>query len=94
MEYQVQLRDSEGSWASQATLKNISQGGLYFECETLPQLKRGDLAEFIFNTTPPQFSFIHSPIRAQGVVKRIETRVAGTSNYGVAVQFLSGSVFD
>lgn len=93
MEYQVQLSDSEDGWASQAVLKNISQGGLYFECQGLPQLKRGTIGEFTFNTIPPKYSFINSPIRAQGVVKRIEPRVAGSSNFGVAVQFLSGPLF-
>ncbi len=89
LEYQVQVDGNGDSWASEGVLKNISEGGLYFECETLPQLKRGDLAEFTFNTSPPNFSFINSPIRTQAVVKRIESRVAGKEKFGVAVQFLS-----
>jgi c-di-GMP-binding flagellar brake protein YcgR len=93
MEYQVQFEDAEDSWASKATLKNISQGGLYFECENLPQLKRGSIAEFTFNTIPARYSFINSPIKAEAEVKRIETHVAGTSNFGVAVQFMSGPLF-
>ena len=93
MEFQVQVSDSEDSWESRAVLKNISQGGLYFECETAPQLKRGSVAEFTFTTEPPKYSFINSPIKAQAVVKRIEPRVAGSDNFGVAVQFLSGPLF-
>jgi c-di-GMP-binding flagellar brake protein YcgR len=93
MEFQVQVSDSEDSWESRAVLKNISQGGLYFECETAPQLKRGSIAEFTFTTEPPKYSFINSPIKAQAVVKRIEPRVAGSDNFGVAVQFLSGPLF-
>ena len=93
MEFQVQVSDSEESWESRAVLKNISQGGLYFECETAPQLKRGSVAEFTFTTEPPKYSFINSPIKAQAVVKRIEPRVAGSANFGVAVQFLSGPLF-
>ena len=93
MEFQVQVSDSEESWESRAVLKNISQGGLYFECETAPQLKRGNVGEFTFTTEPPKYSFINSPIKAQAVVKRIEPRVAGTANFGVAVQFLSGPLF-
>ena len=89
LEYQVHLENKEGTWASEGVLKNISQGGLYFECETLPQLKRGDLAEFTFNTDPPHFGFINSPIRTQAVVKRIESQVAGKKKFGVAVQFMS-----
>lgn len=93
MEFQVQVSDSEESWESRAVLKNISQGGLYFECETAPHLKRGSVAEFTFTTEPPKYSFINSPIKAQAVVKRIEPRVAGSDNFGVAVQFLSGPLF-
>lgn len=93
MEYQVQLEEAADSWASKATLKNISHGGLYFECEKLPQLKRGIIGEFTFNTIPPKYSFINSPIKAQGEVKRIELGVAGSANVGVAVQFLSGPLF-
>jgi c-di-GMP-binding flagellar brake protein YcgR len=94
MEFQVQVSDSEESWESRAVLKNISQGGLYFECEgAAPQLKRGSVAEFTFTTEPPKYSFINSPIKAQAVVKRIEPRVAGSDNFGIAVQFLSGPLF-
>jgi hypothetical protein len=89
LEYRVQLDGDGDTWASEGVLKNISQGGLYFECETMPQLKRGDLAEFTFSTNPPNFSFIHSPLRTQAVVKRIESRVAGKEKFGVALQFLS-----
>jgi PilZ domain len=91
MEYQVQFEDS--AWASKATFKNISQGGLYFECENLPQLKRGIVGDFTFNTIPPRYSFINSPIKAQAVVKRIESGLAGSSKFGVAVQFLTGPLF-
>jgi hypothetical protein len=90
MEFQVRAPDSKTSWESRAILKNISHGGLYFECETVPQLKRGNEAEFTFTTTPLKYSFINSPIKAQVVVKRIEPRVAGSCNFGVALQFLSG----
>ena len=93
MEFQVQVSDSEESWESRAVLKNISQGGLYFECETAPQLKRGNVGEFTFTTEPAKYSFINSPIKAQAVVKRIEPRVAGSDNFGIAVQFLYGPLF-
>ncbi len=93
MEFQVKDPDSEESWESRAVLKNISQGGLYFECESVPQLKRGNVADFTFTTTPAKYSFINSPIKAQAVVKRIEPHVAGSTNFGVAVQFISGPLF-
>lgn len=93
MEFQVKVPETDEFWESRAILKNISQGGLYFECETVPQLKRGNIIDFTFITDPPKYSFINSPIKTQAVVKRIEPRVAGTSNFGVAVQFLSNPLF-
>ncbi len=89
MEFQVKIPETEEFWESRAILKNISKGGLYFECETIPQLKRGNVVDFTFITSPPKYSFINSPIKAQALVKRIEPRVAGSANFGVAVQFLS-----
>ncbi len=94
MEFHVQLVDSNQFWESRATLKNISQGGLYFECRTAPQLKRGNVAEFTFTTEPAKFGFVNSPITTQAVVKRIEPRVAGTENFGIALEFLGGPLFD
>jgi hypothetical protein len=89
MECEVHRPDPQQSWESRALLKNISQTGLYFECETAPQLKRGDVAEFIFATTPAKCGFINSPIKTQAVIKRLTHRVAGTFKFGVAVMFLS-----
>jgi PilZ domain len=93
MELQVKIPESDVFWESRAVLKNVSQGGLYFECETVPQVKRGNVVDFTFSTTPPKYSVINSPIKAQALVKRIESRVAGSSNFGVAVQFVSGPLF-
>ena len=89
MEFQVRASDSKTSWESRAILKNISQGGLYFECEAAPQLKRGNVAEFTFTTTPLKYNFFNTPIKTQVVVKRIEPHVVGSCNFGVALQFLS-----
>jgi len=83
MEWEFHMGDSRQSWESQAVLKNISQGGLYFECETAPPLRCGDVGEFTFTTTPAPH------IKTQAVVKRIVPQVAGTSNFGVSVQFIS-----
>lgn len=88
MELQAQLPDSPEAWEGRAVLKNISQGGLYFECETIPHLKRGNVAEITFTTQPPKFSVFNSPIKTQVVVKRIDAGVGGSANFGVAVQFL------
>jgi hypothetical protein len=93
MECEMHSPDTQQSWAGRALLKNISQGGLYFECETAPQLQRGNVAEFIFATTPPKCSFIDSPIKTQVMIRRIDHRLPGAFKFGVAVQFLSGSLF-
>jgi c-di-GMP-binding flagellar brake protein YcgR len=94
MEFHVQVVDSNQFWESRATLKNISKGGLYFECGTAPQLKRGNVAEFTFTTKPANFGFVNSPIKAQAVVKRIEPRVAGTENFGIALEFVGAPLFE
>ena len=93
MEFQAQLSDSEESWESRAVLKNISPDGLYFECEIAPQVKWGSVAEFTFITEPPTCGFINSPIKVHAVVQRIDPPAAGSVNFGVAVQFLSGPLF-
>jgi hypothetical protein len=67
-------------------LKNLSLGGLYFVCETLPFVRRGDIGEFIFkfigDISDPTY------IRAKGQVIRVEHHVSGLTDYGVAVEFL------
>ncbi len=89
MEFEVLVTDSQESWKSHARLKNISKGGLYFECSAPPQIKRGSVAKFTFTTKPPKLAFLNSPIEAEVVVKRIEPHVMGSPNFGVALQFLS-----
>ena len=94
MEFHAQVADSNQFWESRATLNNIGQGGLYFECWTAPRLKRGNVAKFTFTTEPPNFGCVSSPIKAQAVVKRSEFRGAGTENYGVALEFLDTPLFN
>jgi PilZ domain-containing protein len=93
MEVQVQFTNPDGSWQSAAILMNFSLGGLYFECETLPQVKPGNIAEFTFKAIPSQYRDNDSPIRARAVVKRLESLAAGLANFGVAVEFLTGPKF-
>jgi hypothetical protein len=90
MEFEVQMPDSPESWKSRARLKNISKGGLYFECEAPPELKRGSVVKFSFTTKPPKYAFINSPVQAEVMIKRIEPHVMGSGeNFGIALQFLS-----
>jgi hypothetical protein len=87
LEFQVELTNSQESWSSRAMLGNISLGGLYFICESLPFLRQGDIGEFTWNIVGDKV--IPSFIRTRGQVKRIEHHVRGLTDYGVAVEFLS-----
>jgi hypothetical protein len=94
IEYQVSLQDSVDSWSSQAVLKNISLGGLYFVSDGPPSLQPGNVADFVFkflhgNPNP----LITREIRGKGMVKRVVPPNERSPNFGVAVEFLSGPLF-
>ncbi len=82
---------SVDSWSSQAVLKNISRGGLYFTSEAPPSLKHGDIADFIFKFLENQPNpLATNEIRSLGKVKRIEHPSQGSSSFGIVVEFLPG----
>jgi c-di-GMP-binding flagellar brake protein YcgR len=93
-EYQVQLQGSKDTFSNRAVMKDISIGGLYFMSETAPILKPDDIADFIFKFQPDQANpLIPHKIEAKGKVKRIEQPTKESSDFGVALEFLSGPVF-
>jgi len=93
-EYQVQLQGSKDSFSNRAVMKDISIGGLYFMSETAPILQPDDIADFIFIFQPDQANpLIPHKIEAKGKVKRIEQPTKESSDFGVALEFLSGPVF-
>jgi hypothetical protein len=86
MELQVRLQDGQEAWTSDGLLQNLSLGGVYFVCDTLPRLRRGDVGEFILQVGGPGGA---SRLRAAGQVKRVDHHVFGFTSYGIAVEFLS-----
>ena len=93
-EYQVQLQGSKDSFSNRAVMKDISIGGLYFMSETAPILQPDDIADFIFKFQPDHANpLIPHKIEAKGKVKRIEQPTKESSDFGVALEFLSGPVF-
>jgi len=85
MECQVDLQDGQESWSSPGILRNLSLGGAYFVCDSLPQLRRGDVGEFTLQFA----SRGDGLLQARGQVKRVDHHVLGFTAYGVAVEFLS-----
>jgi len=93
-EYQVQLQGSKDSFSNRAVMKDISIGGLYFMSETAPILQPDDIADFIFKFQPDQANpLIPHKIEAKGKVKRIEQPTKESSNFRIALEFLSGPFF-
>jgi len=69
-------------------LKNISLGGLYFECPPPADLKKGQILELSIAASLPSLD-LHgtSHLAARGEVVRLDPPVAGRA-CGVAVRFL------
>jgi len=84
--YQVHLQDSVESSTGKGVLENISQGGMYFSCYPPPWLFKGDIGNFIINTT--SVARYPSRFKALGKVVRIEPLVRQSADFGIAVQFL------
>jgi hypothetical protein len=86
LECRIQLINCQEAWLTPGMLKNISLGGLYFVCETLPFLRQGDVGDFIWNFAGD--NEVCNLIRTRARVKRVEHHVRGLTDYGVAVEFL------
>jgi hypothetical protein len=84
-ECRVRLAERQETWSSPAILRNLSLGGAYFVCDSLPQLRRGDVGEFTLQFA----SRGDGLLQARGQVKRVDHHVLGFTAYGVAVEFLS-----
>ena len=93
-EYVVQLDGSGESRSDWAVLKDISMTGVHFMSETFPQLKPGDVADFIFKFPQSDLNpLLINEIRAKGLIKRIDPPREESAQFGVVVEFLSGPVF-
>ncbi|MGP7988970.1 MAG: PilZ domain-containing protein [Desulfobaccales bacterium] len=93
-EYQAQYQSSEKFFSDLAVMKDISLGGLYFMTETAPMMQPDDIADFIFKFLPEDARpLIPRMIKAKGKVRRIEQPAKESSDFGIALEFLSGPVF-
>jgi hypothetical protein len=91
MQYHVFLPESEESVAGQGVLKNISLGGIFFQCEAPAALKKGRIVDFTLTALPYNSDFpMTGHLRAQGLVVRVEPPPQESSYSGVAVEFLRG----
>ena len=90
----VQLCASGESRSDRALLKDISLTGLHFMSETSPELKPGEVADFIFKFPQSESNpLLVNEIRAQGLIKRIDPPREEAGQFGVVVEFLSGPIF-
>ncbi len=93
-DYVVHLYDSGEALSDRALLRDISMTGVHFLSETSPNLKPGDIAEFIFKFAQSDFNpHLVNEIRAKGLIKRIDQPEEDSDQVGIVVEFLSGPVF-
>lgn len=89
MECRAVLQDQAGTFTIQARMKNISRGGAYLECDTHPQLFRGEIGHFTF--TPASKLESGAVLVAKARVRRLNRHYyEGRASFGLAVEFLSG----
>ncbi len=70
-------------------LKNISLGGLYFECPPPAALETGEVLHLSIAATLPSLDLEDtSHLSARGEVVRLDQPKLSTNTYGVAVRFL------
>lgn len=90
VEYRVALHEQERQVSNLATVKNISEGGAYLECDSRPYFIPGQVGYFKLKSIgyTEEFGCIH--LAAKVIVHRIDHPVAGEVVFGFAVEFLSG----
>ncbi|MBI4644785.1 MAG: PilZ domain-containing protein [Deltaproteobacteria bacterium] len=70
-------------------LKNISLGGLYFECPPPVNIKQGQILQFTIAASLPSLDFLGtSNLAARGEVLRLDHLLGADRACGVAVRFL------
>ncbi|MFZ5450566.1 MAG: PilZ domain-containing protein [Thermodesulfobacteriota bacterium] len=75
-------------------LKNISMGGLYFECPQPADLRKGQILQFnIAASVPPLDLLGTSHLTARGEVLRLDHLLGADRACGVAVRFLEELTF-
>lgn len=89
VECRVILQGPASQFSSPATIKNISQGGAYLECDSRPQLTTGQMDHFTLKSLSDTEESCAINLAAKGVVRRVKPAKEGDS-FGCAVEFLSG----
>lgn len=75
-------------------LKNISLGGLYFECTPSPEIQKGQILYFSITASLPALDLQDtSHLAARGEVLRLDPLQEPGHAYGVAVRFLEELTF-
>lgn len=75
-------------------VKNISLGGLYFECPQPVNLKQGQILQFTIFTSLPSLDIPGtSNLAARGEVLRLDQLLGANRACGVAVRFLGDLAF-
>ncbi len=87
MGYLIRSPDSGKISAGMGILKNISQGGMLLKCPPPLPIDLGDIRDFTIQTTSIMQRI--SRIKASGIVVRIESPANNSSEFGIAVHFLS-----
>ncbi len=90
VEYRVALYKQERQVSILATVKNISEGGAYLECDSQPHFIPGQVGYFTLKSVgyTKKFGCIH--LAAKVIVHRIDHAAAVGGIFGFAVEFLSG----
>jgi c-di-GMP-binding flagellar brake protein YcgR len=71
--YQVVSGDTAGKPQGQGLLKNISLGGIYFECPPPVNIKPGEILQFTIAASLPALDiFGTSQLKARGEVLRLD----------------------
>lgn len=93
IEFRIQPSDApEVSWLNSGVLKNISLGGIYFVSNDTPPLEPGLIRDITITQSGEGF---HAPlIKGTSRVVRIDLPPSGGHNIGVALEFLSGTLFN
>ena len=87
MAYLIHSPDSGKFSAGMGVLKNISQGGMLFNCPPPLPIEDGDIRDFTIDTIPIMWNIPR--LKALGKVVRIDPPEENYVDFGIAVQFIS-----
>lgn len=94
IKFRMQLPENqEISWVNSGNLENISPGGVYFVSNDTPPLEPGQVRNFSITPANERLGFPGTTfIEATCRVVRIAPPRLGGYDFGVALEFLSGTL--